>query len=336
MRKAHLGKAVRRRRNKGAALIMAIALLALFTTLGTLYVRRMNLDLQRVDFEMRTARARIVAEGGVYAALGDLQRALQGKQLVQILDKPISYAFPTYAGIRGPEGLELAVQDNRRAVAEVLITDENGKVNLNHAPASVLQRVLGVDGNTARKITSSLPRDAAPAPPGQGETREEHWLIGVDELLSRGLLTAEQYAAIDPSLVTTFTVIDHASPAGFLNINSAPPPVLAAILDLPVEVAAQVAEKRPFKTLEALSAAAGKAPETFAIKPDPYNPAALPAPLAFESRCFRIVSKAACSSTAGEREYNKAYGQVVAVAVFNADGGYEIIHWDSRRDVEAT
>lgn len=331
-------KVVQRRRAGGAALIMAIAMLALFTTLGTLYVRRMNLDLQRVDFEVRMARARIVAEGGVYAALGDIQRALQSKQLVQILDKPISYAFPIYAGIRGPEGLELATQENRRAVAEVVITDENGKVNLNHAPASVLQRVLGVDGNTARKITSTLPRSASPSSPNQNQsgTHEEHWLLGVDELLTRELLTAEQYAAVDLSLVTTFSVIDHANPAGFLNINSAPPPVLAAILDLPVEVAAQVAEKRPFKSLEALSVAAGKAPETFAIKPDPYNPAALPTPLAFESRCFRIVSKATCASTAGDREYNKAYGQVVAVVIFNADGSYEIVHWDSRRDIDAT
>lgn len=323
----------RRARKRGAALIIAVTLLAIFVTLGMFYVRNMSLELEKTLFVINQARAREAATGGVYAAIGDLQRAAAENQIPQVIATTRTYPFPVYGAQRTTAGLELAPVENRRVEASVVIADESGKINLNHAPASVLQRVLNVDGVTARNITSSLPRaDGEPVPT---QAANSGWLLDAADLVSRGLLTPEQFAALDKDLITTWTVADHAAPQGFLNINAASPEVLAAILDVPLETAQQVAAVGPFDSLEALAQAAGKESATFNIKPDPGNPAAWPAPLTSDSRCFRIVSEAASVSVAGQAEYDKAASRVEAVVVLGDNGEYEILYWNAGRSPAA-
>lgn len=316
------------RNRRGVALILAISLLALFTVLGTLYIRHMNIELDRAGLLLDQVRARNLAGAGVHAAIADLQRALPPRQLVQMLDKPRTYTFATYKGVHEAQGLTLASMENRKAVATVTISDESGKINLNHAPASVLQAILGVDGATARAITSSLPRTGG-KPEGGAPPQ---WLLSTDDLVTRGLLTPDQFARVNPAWVTTYTVTDHADPAGFLNVNAAPADVMAAILDLPLEAAQKVMQRRPFNSLQGLGVAAEKDPATFNFKPDPSDPAALPAALSFESRCFRIVSEAVFATVQEKQEHTRATAKVDAIVVFTPDGGYEIVRWNTQRD----
>ena len=133
-------------------------------------------------------------------------------------------------------------------------------------------------------------------------------------------------------MLTTWTVADHAAPAGYLNVNAAPVEVLAAILDMPLETAQQVAEKRPFATFTALVQAAGKDPATFNIKPDAAEAAAWPAALTGESHCFRIVSDGTAASTAKDREYDRAGARVEAVVLFRGVD-YEVVFWNAGKRV---
>ncbi len=317
-------------RRRGMALVIAISLLALFSTLGMLYVRRMNLEIARADMLLAEARARQAATAGFQAALAELERALENRQSHQVVGKPKRYDFPVYSGALADGTPTREASDRRRAYADVIIADENAKVNLNHAPASVLQMILGVDGATARAIAASLPRDGAAFSESDEEAHRQ-WLLEPGDLVARGLITPEQFDAVNREHVTTYTVPDHDNPVGFININTAPAEVMAAVLDMSVKDAGKVITRRPFRTLAALAAAAGKDPATFNIRPDPNNPSSLPAPLAFESRCFQIVSEAVCANVAGKQEYDKVHARVDAIVYFPPDGGYEIVKWNARR-----
>lgn len=309
---------------RGAALILALTMLALFTVLGTLYISNMTTELARADLSLREARARQTAQAGIEAALGELERALQTGQMQPILDRPMSLELPAYKGTYDGKGITLAPIANRVATAEYTITDESAKANPNYLPASALQRILGVEGDTARKIASSLPRDGS---------EEGAWIHDLDDLLERGLLTPEQFAALDTTLLTTCSVADAAFPQESLNINAVRPLVLAAILDVPLEQAATIAERRPFNGLDALSAAAGKDPSTFNVKPDPDNPYGLPAPLALKSRCFRIISRATIATVEGERQWDRATGEIEAVVLFDDEGKHQFVRWTARRGI---
>lgn len=310
---------------RGSALILAIGLLVIFSALGTAYLSRMVVENQYSALEVREARARNLAVAGVNAVVGALQQSQGDQELRGVLGSH-TWSFPTYEGIREADGLHLEVFPGRVAEAHVTVTDESGKVNLNHAPASVLQLVLGVDGATARGITGSLPRSGESPEEALADGRQ--WLLGVEDLLVRGLVTEEQYAAIDPNLVTTFSVADHAAPGRFLNVNTAPVPVLAAILDLSREKAQQVTVKRPFVSLKEMADAAEKPAFTFNVKPDATQPAVLPEPLSFSSRCFRIRSEGRYETGRASSPGTHAY--VEAVILIDEDGAYDVVYWNTQ------
>ncbi len=309
------------------ALVLALALMALFVVLGMAFVRHMKVENDQAAYQFEELRAEQTAEAGVYAAIGDLRRAMDAQQVLQVTAQPRSYVLPAYKGIRNGQGLTLEAANNFKASAAVTISDESGKVNLNHAPASVLQVILGVDGDTARAIAARLPRTNGN--PADGAVPK--WLASADDLVTYGLLTQAQFAAINPALITTFTVTNHVNPTGFLNVNAAPAEVLAAVLDVPLDVAKKALAQRPFVSLAALSAAVEKDPSTFNIKPDISDPAALPAALSFESRCFRIVSDAAYAAVKDKSEDALARAKVEAVVLFKPEGGYEIVSWSAQR-----
>ena len=316
-------------RQRGSALVLAIGLLGLFSMLAVGYLSSARTTLEAADYGVREARARELATAGVYAAIGDLRKVVLNGRMNDALGTT-RYTFPTYGAINEGDGNPtLQVLENRKAEAEVALSDESGKVNLNHSPASVLQAVLGVDGATARAITSSLP--SAGAPEGQ-------WFLEPRDLVTRKFLTEEQFSKIDSALITTYTVTDHARPEKFLNINQASPKVLSAVFGAPQDLAQIAYDKRPYTTLDGVLAALGKAPLAPPADPaatpgivappaEPSVPAAVAAAVAFESYCFRVTSNATYASTGAPLPLGETHARVEAVVAFTEDGSYTIVHW---------
>ncbi len=300
----------------GAALVLAISLLALFSMLGTLYVRHMSIEMDRTDYGLRQARAQAAAQGGLQAALGNLRRAYDAGQAGQILGKPREYGFTTYDGFWNGEEVALAANEDREAGSAVAIGDESGKLNINHAPAPVLQAVLGIDADTAKKIVRRVQ--------GHGKAGPK-WLLSVDGLRSRGLVTEEQFAQIDRALLTTYSVVDHAHPVRYLNANQAPLAVLAAVTGLEGEALDRVAKGRPYRTIDAFLAAVGLAPDALPVEP---------AALRFDSRCFRIVSRGHYKKTAGERVLDETTSRAETVLLFDDSSDFSVLFWSGRKPVD--
>jgi len=321
------------RNERGSALVFAIGLLAIFFIFGVAYVSRGILTLDAADLGVREARAREIAKAGVYAAVGELSRGVVNGREGDALGN-VTFTLPTYETIYDGAQTSLQPREDRKAEALVSVNDESGKVNLNHAPASVLQSVLGIDGAAARAITASLP--SANNPGGQ-------WLATTEDLVARGLLTPEQFAAVNPGLVTTYTVVDHTKPQGHVNVNKAAAEVWAAMFGVPLDTAQKAYVKRPFTTLDGLLEAIGKLPPAPIVPPapiDPNAPPVAPAPpveppvpaavtgaVSFASRCFRLVSEGTYAISSGNSEGKRARARVEAVVQFDDTGHYTFVYW---------
>lgn len=314
--------------DRGMALLTALALLFLFSLLGAAYVGYMTNEVERTDFAIRGVRARNMARGGVHTATGAIRQAIDENRLADLLASPFDLELPVYKS-QPDAALGFGVRENQRAVTRVAVYDESGKVNVNHAPPRVLQAVLGVDRDTARRIRSSLP--SAGASGGQ-------WFSGLEGLVHRGFLSREGFDALDKDLVTVYTVFDHARPGASLNVNAAPDAVLVAIMDLSPEARAAIGEQRPvFKSPVELAAVAGKQTSTFNFKPKPGSaPNALAEELCFDSRCFRIVSTASIWNVGpNDTEYRKTEARVEAVVVLTP-GGVQVTYWSEAPEQAGT
>lgn len=321
----------RMKNQRGAALLFAISVLAIFSTLGMLYVRHMELELADADINLREKRARQLAAAGVECAAAGLQQFVlnPAKRPVE-LGKPYVVELPTYRSIvTGESGVEAPPMGAPR-LAEITfaIYDESGKINLNHAPASVLQQVMDVPGDVARTIAASVPRL-----PG---TKNASWFLELDQLVARELVNpAEVDLDALGNLITTYSVLDHADPAGYLNVNVAAPEVLGPVLDLTPEQASQVVAQGPFAGADALAKAVAEA------RGAPVDTVTLDDSLGFQSRCFRVVCQGRYARFVNEALYressaedkrsflmNVAVSRVEAVLLFAPDGSYEVIHWN--------
>jgi len=311
------------KQQRGAALVFAISLLAIFSVLGTAYVVSMATELESADLRIREARAAHLAEAGLHAAIGDLGLAVRESRQRSLLGES-TYQFPAYKGVYTGDRV-LLERTERVSMATVSVLDESGKANLNHVPVSVMQLLLGIDGQTARLIATSLPG----RPFFAGENPDQRrWLHGADELGLRGWLPEDAARAIDPALVTMFSVSpDDPRPSRYLNVNTAPAEVLAAVLDIPVDDARQVMLRRPFQSIQELEEAAGKSAGEFNIKAGPDETGGLPRALAFESRAFRLVSEGVFGTS--ERGSDQSKARVEAVVVFDGDGAYQITYWNA-------
>lgn len=330
MRNTRLVPAKSRRDERGAALIFALSLLAIFGIMGVAYVDYMNTNLLESDLELRKARARLLAVSGVHIAAANLREEVLSANHPVAKGVSASFELPTFNGVtHGEDGISVEPMNMTRvARTTITIFDENGRVNLNHAPASALQKLLGVDGDTARTIAGSVPRGA------QGP--DARWFLTRDELLTRGLLTKAQYEESAGVPLTTVTVMDHANPSGYFNVNGAEPNALAAMLNLTLEQAQQVKAKGPFASLDALSQA------ITAVTGAPAESASDPA-LGLKSRCFRVVSEGFYARAGDQVGYDAATtpeekekllvkritSTVEAVLLFQDDGTYEIIDWSA-------
>lgn len=277
-------KASERKSERGAALVMALGLLVIFSMLGTAYVRYATLEAYAAQFQVNTARADALAQGGIQAAIGEIQASLsQGKSptTVEVVVNLPVYRFEEGAKLKTSRTGGTEADARFTGQASFTITDESARINLNHAPVRVLEAILGVDASTARDIRSSLPRPEAPG---------NRWFAHPSDLAARDLLEESTYAALNQELITVYTVADSAKPEGFINLNTASAEVLGAVLNIGPEVAQEVVNGQPFDSLQKLLEKTGNTPIAFNIPPEPAAGETLPPALAFESRCYRIQS----------------------------------------------
>lgn len=285
---------------RGAALLMALSLLAVFMLLGAAYVRTTALDIESVRFDLARASARATTEAGVQAALANLYEAQKNGSLLSFLGTPQTYQFPSFSTVKGEEGA-FEERADRRASAQVVVTDENARINLNAAPPSVLQRILKIDAETARRIAKARPE------PGEAEVLPEHaWFRHPSDLLTRNLLTAEQWANVDTTLITTYSG-DPADPSrAKVNLNTASPEVLAACLNVPVETVQPLLQRRTEKPFTSVEEAVATLSDIFNVAMGGRDPADV---FTVSSSAVRITSAGSVAKRAGAGEYARAHAR---------------------------
>jgi type II secretory pathway component PulK len=297
-------------RQSGAALLTALGLLLVFSLLGTAYLRYMTTESARTDLVLRNHRVAEGATGALNAAIGELTGLLAAGQAPPA---QLEITLPFY--LQTPEGL---VADDTRQLQSVLtIADESQKVNLNHATRPLLELLLAVDRGTARAIAQSVPHPGA-------ENGGGRWFVQPNELVTRGLMTPEQYKKAPTDLLTVYTAESLAVPAGYLNINAAPAEVMAAVLGVPLEQARQVIQARPFASVEALVAAAGVEAGMLNLPPEA---------LALSSRCFRLRCQTQLTESGpADTQQEVATAVVEAVVLFPAAGAPRIRYWSAEHE----
>lgn len=312
------------RNDEGAALITVLGLLVVFMMLGTAWVGYMMIEHQETDWKVEGLHANYAAQGGINAGIAAVQSAI-AEGASPNLSEPFDLEIPVYRENTGAEDVPEA-SDRRVCRVRVQLQDESARVNINHAPPNVLREILQVDGEKARQIRSSLPRtDGADDEGGEGR----RWFSSVDELVTRGFLTPEALSDDLAGMLTVYTVLDPANAGGYMNVNTAPAPVLQALLNITPETAAQVANARPFSDVTELSAAAGKDPAAFNVRPAPEALNTLPPELSFSSRCYRIISTAELVDTqAAESSAPMATATIEAVACVDDQGNTQIMYWN--------
>ncbi|GMV92097.1 MAG: hypothetical protein AMXMBFR82_18750 [Candidatus Hydrogenedentota bacterium] len=313
-----------RRNDEGAALITVLGLLVVFMMLGTAWVGYMMVEHQETDWNVNGLHATHAAQGGINAGIAAVQSAIAEGTSPKLNDR-IELEIPVYRENTADTGVP-AASDRRVCRVSVRLMDEAARVNINHAPPNVLREILQVDGEKARQIRSSLPRTEEAA--GEGD-EVRRWFSSVDELVTRGFLAPEALSEDMAGMLTVYTVPDPANAHGYMNVNTAPARVLQALLNITPETATQVANARPFGDVTELSAAAGKDPAAFNVRPAPDALNTLPPELSFSSRCYRILSTAELVDTqAADASVPVATVTIEAVACVDDQGNTRIMYWN--------
>lgn len=304
-----------KRKQRGAALLFALGMLAIFAALGTAYVSYMVLEQERSGDYVSEVRARQLAERAFWATVGDLQTALSNGE-APVLGPREEELLGVYRAVSNNVPEEWQRRDGRVVVS---VEDESAKLNINHAPTRVLQAMLAIDGQKARTIRSRLPR------PGEAPAKNQAWFTSVDGLVARGFLTREALARLEPSpgaLLTAHSVADNRNAEAFINVNSAPKEVLAALFN--AEAAERIVTARaqqPLTSFADVLQATQAEPASFNL--DVPADGSAPPELAFQSRGFRIV----CTAEARKAGDVQATCRVEAVVVLSDTGDAEITYW---------
>ena len=293
----------------GVALIVALSFLVLFSLLGTAYVQYMSVERNATDYEILQARARTLATGGAYAAVAEIRAAIRSDQAPQA---EYTFVLPVYR--QKSYGIESTPHE-----VGVSVVDEAGRVNLNYAPRPTLE-ALGLSREAVRKLKSSLPRS------GDETDVNRRWLASVGELVSRGIVTPAEFAQLDHDQFTVYSGSGQ-DDSRYVNINSAPPAVLAAVFDVTLEKATELAAQRPFASWEDAARKAGRDPAALAFSGDDAAAEAnSPATLALSSRVYRIRSEAEVSLPSSNTR--RVRGRVDAVVAIREQGDFVFRDWD--------
>jgi general secretion pathway protein K len=224
------------RRERGFALLLVIALLALMAALALDFTALARSGLYASRNAVELARARLLADAGYALALNDLLNPLQG-------------------------AVEPADGSNRKIVfdggsIDLSVQDESGKIDLNWAPVELISRALGelaIPGDVEARILGVVDdrRTEIPVPeyaPGDivagglmgGPTREK---LAFRPFASVGDL--QSLASIDSAdfdrITAIFTVY---SESRRINPYTAPRPVLMAMPGMTEELADAVIAAR--------------------------------------------------------------------------------------------
>lgn len=298
------------RDNRGVALLVAMGALVLIASLSVAYSRYMLLESDETKYDLRSIRANHFARAGFEAAVGTIQRNLLAGEMPS---NSLTFEFPVYLG--DDEGI--VEHGLHVGVADVTVQDESGKVNLNHASLDTLRR-LGFDQQTAGTILRSLPL------PGQPAHGNQRWLASLGELVERDLVTEDALLAINTKFLTVYTVADHTRPEGFVNINSAPKPVVQAVLGVGPAVADNIIEVRPINDADGLRAAARQEDDANLL-------ANVPAAVGYSSRCFRLTCTGKLSLRQEDgTELTAIERRLEAVVLFPEGESPVVTYWNAR------
>lgn len=304
-----------RRHRRGAALISALSMLLLLTMLGTAYIGYMSLEQKESRLSTQGTRARHLADAGMYAAIGEIQAAVRENRVPQT---EYTFEIPLYMSIGG----ELTAQPQ---TVTVQVTDESALININHVERAVLE-ALGVPRHAAREIRNELSQP-------EGQDAPAKWFSTVQGIRTRGFVSGQNFQDVLIDSMTVYTAADPNNPRNYININSAPPSVLAALFNLSADEAAAVAEMRPFRSWDDAVEKIGKDPSKYNVIANAEPNRAMPVELALSSRCFRIISSATLQNAFTSRQ-GMTKG-VEAVVLLDDAGGYEFRFW-SETPVELT
>lgn len=314
--KNSLGK--NRGARRGAALITALSMLLLLSMLGTAYVGYMSMEQDDSRMSVQSTRARYLAEGGLYAAIGEIQTAIRAGR---VPESEHTIELPVYMMQRG----ELITETQS---VTVQITDESARANVNHVDRAVLE-ALGVPRDAARDIRAVFSGTGA-----DGGTTPTAWFASVQDLRTRGFLTGPEFVRAQQDSMTVYTAADPDNPRNYININSAPAGVLTALFNLTADEALSLVQKRPFSSWDDVVRKIGKDPATFNVIANAEPNRAMPVELALSSRCFRLVSTTKMINAFTSRK-GLTKG-VEAVVLLSDDGNsYEFRFW-SETPVELT
>ncbi|MFO7774164.1 MAG: hypothetical protein R6W89_00055 [Candidatus Hydrogenedentota bacterium] len=301
--------------NRGAALLLAIGLLALFAMMGTAYVTYMGLEAERAREDGRSAAARHYAQAGFQAAMGELAAELDATGSLGAAGS-FAFEFPVY---EGGAGEAFQASETVRARVSVDYADEMSRVNLNAAPPSILEPLLGVEGETAEAIAAALPPEGGP-----------RWLVSVDDLAVRGLIEAEALDGLPREDITVYSATDQAPDGVLMNVNTVSRRGLEAALNLTPDEASSVEEGRPYESVEQLEKAVGRSLSG--------PPADIADRLVFESRLARLT----CVATVDERRAGGEWRarrtrRIETVAWFPPDAPAEpiILYWRESGPVDS-
>ncbi|HOV33062.1 MAG TPA: type II secretion system protein GspK [Candidatus Hydrogenedens sp.] len=296
--------------DKGVALLIAISLLGVFALLGIYYVRDSETELQRTVLLLDEMKVKDYAKAGLNLALAELERAWRTDQIQDLLSRcPLEFDCPYYKQSYGiNETLFLGPSDTIQVKIKAKIFDESGKINLNCSPASVLQKILNVDGETARQIVSNLPTS------GMNSTNQR-WIYLVDELYDRGWLKKEKTNMKALNFVSAWNAGNPENPQSYLNVNIAPPEVLMTLFNANLDDVQKIINARPFKSFNEVISTIGKDPSTFNVKVDGSS-STWQFPFIDRSTSFRVIVTSELSRVISGRNYNKIYASYEAGVVF--------------------
>jgi len=279
------------------ALFAAIGMLVIFAMLGTAYIGYMTIEFEETGFDLYEKRAQHLAAAGADAAMAEIQAAIARG------DAPL----PEYVITLSTYRQEATGQGAYPQTVKVRVSDESARVNLNYAPAALL-RALGFSENAAQAVVDYR---------AAGKR-----LASVDSLRADGLLDAKALQEIDATLLTVYTGTDPQQPHSYLNLNTAPQSVLAAVFAINADEAKALADKRPFASWADALQKVGREPSTFNVSAPQYAARDMPRDLALASRCFRVESTVDMNMPGGT-----VSAGVVAVVVYPENGGSAVRYW---------
>jgi len=293
-------------KNDGVALLTVLGMLLVFVMLGTAYVRYMSIEVEKARYELMDTRSENLASGGIYAAIGEIQKAIVTGDSIRDAYTISLPAFRFEGKERTPYPQTITVR----------VMDESGRVNLNHASPQLLI-ALGLTKSQVAALHKSVSRKG----------KNPRWLVSVDELRTRDIMDGQEFNQLNKNLFTVFTAETPKKPKGFININTANTRILAAIFNIDKVEAQTLAGKRPFKSWGEVVSKIGREPSTFNISNREYDARSMPPELSLTSRCYRLVSEVAMviQPATSSKGLHRA---VEAVVLFDSQGNESIRYWN--------